>query len=241
MHHITTLYLLFVLAFISCDTNNTSDESKKNEPKKDLVQLPFSQYKILKIEPLETSTKAQVVSYAYLTSDTVSEEYLSGTLINIYDTLKNYKYFKKFSSPSVIVIYLFTSKEKGTNMPESWIAMLNKTPSDNQPQVRFNKLQLNAFTDLTDNNKSEDEKKLDEINSYLSKRNTDLCFIYKTLYDLELETIKQADKKYPDFGIKHNEYQSKLYDDGKDKLFTKYHINDTLSTYITVFGMTYCK
>ncbi|MBL0309060.1 MAG: hypothetical protein IPP77_05090 [Bacteroidetes bacterium] len=126
-------------------------------------------------------------------------------------------------------------------MPEAWIAMLSKTPSDNLPRISFNDLQLKAKEGAIDNIKSAEEKKQEELADYFKKRNTDICFIYKTLYDLEGTTIKQADIKYPDFGINHSEYQSKLYKQGKRALFEKYNIDDTLSVYITIAGMSYCK
>lgn len=235
------LYLLVMTGIMSCGNNNNSDNTKQQQSESAITQEPFASYEILKTEPYETSNKAQVKSYAYLTTDTISKENLSATLTKIYGSLESYSSFKNFSSPTVIAIYLFASKDKAENMPESWVAMLSKTPSDNQPRISFNDWQLKALEGLTDNEKSEDEKKYEELNDYLKKRNTDLCFIYKTLYDLEGTTIKQADIKYPDFGIKHSEYQSKLYKDEKKKLFNKYNINDTLSTYITVFGMNYCK
>jgi hypothetical protein len=119
--------------------------------------------------------------------------------------------------------------------------MLSKTTSDNQPRISFNDWQLKALKGLTDNEKSDDEKKYDDLNDYFKKRNTDLCFIYKTLYDLEGTAIEQADKKYPNFGTEHLEYQSKLYKQERKKLFNNFNINDSLSTSITVFGMTYCK
>lgn len=241
MNYTNILYLLLLIGLMSCDNNKTSDSTKLQESEMTIPQEPFATYKILKTEPYEDSNKAQIKSYAYLTNDTISKENLSGTLTEIYGTLQNYNRFKNFSSPTVIAIYLFTSKEKATNMPESWVAMLSKTPSDNQPRISFNDWQLKALEGLTDNEKSDDEKKYDELSDYLKKRNTDLCFIYKILYDLEETTIHQADIKYPDFGIEHLEYQSKLYKQEKKKLFNKYNINDTLSTYITVFGMNYCK
>jgi len=242
MNYKKILYLLVMTGIMSCNNNNkTTDNSNQQESETTNVQEPFAPYEILKTEPYETSNKAQIKSYAYLTTDTISKENLSGTLTKIYGTVQDYSSFKNFSSPTVIAIYLFTSKDKAASMPESWIAMLSKTPSDNQPKISFNDWQLEALEGLTDNEKSADEKKYDELNDYLKKRNTDLCFIYKTLYDLEGPTIKQADIKFPDFGIEHSEYQSKLYKQEKKKLFNKYNINDTLSTSITVFGMNYCK
>lgn len=241
MNYKSILYVLLLIGLISCDNNKIPDNSILKENELSIPQEPFAPYEILKTEPYETSRKAQVKCYAYLTTDTISKEKLSGTLKKIYGNLQKFNSFKKFPSPTIIAIYIFTSKDKAANMPESWVAMLSKTPSDNQPSISFNELQLKALEGLTDNEKSDDEKKYDELTEYLKKRNTDLCFIYNKLYDIEGTTYKQADIKYPDYGLEHSKYQFKLYKQERKKLFDKYHINDTLSTSISVFGMTYCK
>lgn len=236
------LFLLVMAVVISCENNkNTGNKQVSTRNVSSNTSEPFSAYKILKAEPYETRNKSQVKCYAYLTTDTVSKDRLSATLNKIYSELRDYNNFKNFSAPSVIAIYVYTSKEKSINMTESWIAMLSKTPSDNQPRISFDDLKVKALESAMDNEKSDDEKKYEELTEYLRKRRTDLCFIYKTLYDLEGTSIKQADIKYPDFGTEHSEYQSKLYRQEKKKLFDKYNINDTLSSYITVFGMSYCK
>lgn len=226
---------------MSCGNNKTPDDTNMTENVSATIQEPFASYKILRTEPYETSRKAQVKCYAYLTTDTVSNDKLSATLTKIYNNLQSYSDFKNFSSPTVIAIYLFTSRDKATNMTGSWIAMLSKSPSENQPGISFNDLQVKALEDSKDNEKSDYEKKYDELTEYLKKRNTDLCFIHKTLYDLEITTIRQADIKYPNFGLEHSRYRSKLYKQEQKKLFSKYNINDTYSSYITVFGMSYCK
>lgn len=201
----------------------------------------YAPFEILRTEPSEFGTKAQVKCYAYLTTDSVTKESLTGTLTKIYLQLKQYNNFKIASAPNVIAAYLFSSKEKAEKMPESWIGMLSLSPSDDRPRISFDDLRLKALIEQKDAVESEDEKMLKSLNAYFTKRHTDLCMLYKTLYDLEGETIKQADAKYPDFGPEHGKYQSKLYSDAEKKLFRKYNINDTLSTYITAFGMGYCK
>lgn len=235
MNYNHILCLILLLGLISCQDSNTNKNSSS------MTQASFAAYEILKTEPHETPRKAQIKCYAYLTTDIASKDELSATLTKIYGNLQNYSDFKEFPSPTVIAIYLFTSQDKATNMPASWVAMLSKYPSDNQPKISFNNLQLKALKGSDGSEKSTDEKKYDEINEYLKERDTDLCLIYKTLYDLEGTTIKQADVKYPNFGMEHSEYQSKLYTQEKQKLFNKYNINDSLSSHITVLGMSYCK
>ncbi len=160
---------------------------------------------------------------------------------DIYSTLASYNNFKNFSAPTVIAVYLYTSKDKANNMQEAWIGMLSKTPSDSEPRISVDDMKLTALAGQNDNAKSEDEKKLDELNAYFKKRKTDLCTIYKIFYNLEGESIKQADIRYPDFGIEHSKYSSQWYKAEKAKVFKKYKIDDSISTDITVFGMSYCK
>ncbi len=244
----TKRFTIFTIAismtfFFSCNNGDTNKVSTVETPvaiETKTISNPLP-YEILVTEPYETSGKAQVKSYAYLKSDTVSNDNLRATLNEIYSTMKSYNNFKNFSAPTVIAIYLYTSKDKAKNMQEAWIGMLSKTPSDNEPRISIDEMKLSALAGTQDKTKSDDEKKLEELKTYFKKRNTDLCYVYKTLYDLEGESIKQADKKYPDFGIEHSNYSSKWYKIEKAKIFKKYKIDDSLSTYITVFGMNYCK
>lgn len=229
--------------FCSCDNNtteNTSTVDTTTTAKSETTAKPLP-YEIVKTEPYETNRKAQVKGYAYLKSDDVTRDNLQATLNDIYSSLKSYNNFENFSAPTVIAVYLYTSKDKANNMQEAWIGMLSKTPSDNEPRISIDDMKLTALSGQNDDAKSEDEKKYEELSTYFKKRNTDLCTIYKTLYDLEGESIKQADIKYPNFGTEHAAYSTKWYKAEKAKVFKKYKIHDSLSTYITVFGMNYCK
>lgn len=241
------LVLTTVITLIACNNSDTTQSTTiEQNATADKPQTPTSTakplpYEIVITEPYETSGKAQVKSYAALKTDNVSKETLTATLNDIYTSLKNYNQFKNFSSPTVIAVYLYTSKDKAKNMQEAWIAMLTKTPSDPEPRTSIDEMKLTALSGQNDNEKSEDEKKLEELKKYFSKRNTDLCTIYKTLYDLEGDCIKKADQKYPNFGVEHSDYSSKLYKQEKNKIFKRFNIHDSLSTSITVFGMNYCK
>jgi hypothetical protein len=239
---IFTLVTSFSL-FYSCNNNKTDNLSTVDTTttaKSETSVKPLS-YEIVKTEPYETGSKAQVKAYAYFRSDTVTKDNLEATLNDIYSTLKSYNNFKSFSFPTVIAVYLYTSKDKANNMQEAWIGMLSKTPSDIEPRLSIDDMKLTALSGQNDNAKSKNEKKYEELSAYFKKRNTDLCTIYKTLYDLEGESIKQADIKYPDFGTEHAAYSTKWYKAEKAKVFKKYKIQDSLSARITVFGMSYCK
>jgi len=199
-------------------------------------------YSIYRTEPSELGTKAEVKCYAYLTTDSANKTQIEGTLTSLYFSLLTWRGFKESSTaPTVIAIYLFTSKDNAANMPEAWIGMLSKGPSDAQPRISFDDYKLKEYVESADSIKSADEMVLEKLNAYIRKRNKDLCTLYHSLYDLEGETIKKADEKYHNFGAEHLSYQSQLYSEGQRNLFRKYNINDTLSTYITAFGMSYCK
>lgn len=234
------LFLSSLFLLISCGNNKQEQSNLADIPIKSTISENVN-YQILKIEPFESDAKSQVKCIAYLTTDTISREILTESLLKIYSELKNYNGFKNYSAPSVIGIYLYTSKEMASNMEASWIAMLVKAPNDNQPKISFDDQKIEALKSHTSHEKSPDEVMLEKLNEYFKKKNTDLCSLYKTLYDIEGATIKEADAKYPNYGAEHSQYQSKLYLQQQKQLFKKFGINDTLSTYITVFGMRYCK
>lgn len=240
---LTTIWSLMACNDSETTQSTSTDQSSTttDEPQPPTTTAKSLPYEIVITEPYEVSGKAQVKSLVALKTDNVSEETLTATLNEIYDSLKGYNQFKSHSSPTVIAVYLYTSKDNAKNMQASWIAMLTKTPSDSEPRISINEMKLTAVSGQNDDTKSADEKKLDELKKYFSKRNTDLCTLYKTLYDVELSCIKKADRKYPDFGIVHSDYSSKLYKQEKNKLFKKFNIHDSLSAYISVFGMNYCK
>lgn len=232
-------YFIILIILSSCNNDNKSLEEESYFAKANLKE--FAAYKILKTEPFESSYKAQVICYAYLTTDTISKSKLEGTLNKIYLSLRKYKNFNNYSSPTSISVYLYTSREKAINLQESWIAMLSKSPSENQPIISFDDFKLTAHESNERNRKSADDLLFEKMNRLFKKQNTDICTIYKILYDIEGQTIKQADKKYPDFGVEHLEYQEKLYKQESKNLLNKYAINDSLLPYINVFGSKYCK
>ena len=188
------LYFTLLATLISCGNNKSADEKQSTASESVTTETPiekFSAYKILRTEPYESGSKAQVKCYAYLTTDTITKDRLSATLIKIYFGLRNYKNFKNFSAPTVIGIYLFTSEDKAANMTESWIAMLSKSPSDNQPTIRFDDMKLSALESGKGKEKSVDDLLYEKMNESFKKHNTDLCSIYRTLYDIE---EKQSNK-----------------------------------------------
>lgn len=198
-------------------------------------------YTITKIESYENDYKAQLKVYAFINSDSISDNKIRNTLKVILSNSRSEGEFKNYLAPTNIGVYLYTSEEKSKLMDSDWIAMLMKVQSETEPSITINEMKLKGLTNLQDNEKTNDEIMLEKLEQYFKERNTDLCSLYKKLNQLESESIKQADKKYPDFGDDNLNYSTKWYENEKSKFFSKNKINDSLTTYILVFGSTYCK
>ena len=150
------LFLLTtILALTACNNSDTiqsptSEQSTTTDkPQSPTITAKSLPYEIVLTEPYETSGKAQVKSYAALKTNNVTKETLTATLNEIYASLKNYNQFKSHSSPTVIAVYLYTSKDKAKNMQEAWIAMLTKTPSDAEPRTSIDEMKLTAIRPLS--------------------------------------------------------------------------------------------
>lgn len=105
--------------------------------------------------------------------------------------------------------------------------------------VKIDTVKNNAIT-LNDTN-LEDNAFLHYFDSLFTKKNTTLCIVYKRLANIEDSTIHVADLKYPDFGIKHSEYQEQLYKKEYKKFFKSLNLNDSMVYYINAFSLKYCK
>lgn len=75
----------------------------------------------------------------------------------------------------------------------------------------------------------------------LQKRGLELCTFYKQLGDMEIDCIHKADKRYPNFGVKHSDYSEKLMEAERNKLKKKYKLSDDTFVNVSVFGGSYCK
>ncbi|WP_312922141.1 hypothetical protein [Empedobacter brevis] len=91
------------------------------------------------------------------------------------------------------------------------------------------------------NKNSSDEIALDNLNTYLKERNLDLCTFSQEIEDMESKTLKEADNKFPGFGMNHIEYLERIRDKERIKMSKKYNLNDSIYTYVNVFAMSYCK
>lgn len=86
----------------------------------------------------------------------------------------------------------------------------------------------------------DDKQMLLYMGNLFYKRNTDLCKVFNDLRNIEDMSIRQADLKYPDFGEKHGDYQSKLYNQEYKKLLKTLKIHDSLIYHINAYGVRYC-
>ena len=222
-NNLPVLIFAFLLTFSNCKNDAKIENIESNSTKSTVIDSPTINkkvlaYKVQNKEKSETSNKAQLKIYAYLTTEPTTKEELENTINEIYIENKNESGYKNFSSPTVIGIYLYTSENKAKEMPDQWISMLSKGPNDTQPRISIDDFKLKSQSGLLDNEKSDDEIELERLTKYLQQRELELCTFYKRLGDMELDCIHVADKKYPDFGIKHSEYSEKLMEAERKKL-----------------------
>jgi hypothetical protein len=243
---LSLLIFIFLLVFSNCKNktqvdNNVSTSTKTSVVDTQTVNKNLLTYKIQNKEKSETNNKAQLKIYAYLTTELTTKEELENTINKIYLENKNESGYKKFNNPTVIAIYLFTSENKAKEMSDQWIAMLSIGPNDVQPHISIDDLKFKSQSGLADNNKSKDEIELERLNKYLQKRGLELCALHKQLRDMELDCIHKADKQFPNFGTKHDDYSEKLMKTERNKLKKKYKLSDDIFINVSVFGTSYCK
>jgi hypothetical protein len=228
------IIILLVLAMISCQTSNGDKGVSEST-------VELNNYEIIEELPSETFNKAQILYYAHYTDSVYSEKALSKVLVDIYGKAKHKDYFDNFNSPTVIGVYLFTSKETAQKDKSSWIAMLSKGPSDQSPRLSYNSLKISGLQGLNDSVKSKDEIYYENLNQYLQERGLQLCSFAERLGQMEDECIRLADKKYPNFGIEHSDYSFQLMKERRKEIASTYNLVDSIFGSVAVFSMTYCK
>jgi hypothetical protein len=201
-----------------------------------------SQYTIFHVEPLEVHNKAQVLVYAHLTrKDLETVAHLENTLLEIYEQYKATTGFKKFERPTVVGVYLYTSEKLGRQNKAAWIGMLMKGPSDTDPKIRIDELKFRSQASLEANEGTRDEIELEELNKALFERGLELCSFSKRLGEIELDCIRKADKKYPDYGLQHQSYVNDLQEVAMKEICLVHDLNDEMLNKVHVFSMAYCK
>lgn len=99
----------------------------------------------------------------------------------------------------------------------------------------------NNSNELNDGKKSRDEITYENLKEYLHEKNLELCSFYKRWGDIELSCIREADKKFPDYGFEHLEYAEMLMKQEQEKLTEKYNLDDSIFSQVSVFAIGYCK
>jgi len=245
MRHLAsyTYAILFttLVTFCGCTDPSKKEKQDKASVVNDHAELQSeSRFEVISEEKRETSLKAQLIEYAWYKDTIYSKDVLTSTILDIYDLNKDKDVFENYDAPSVIGVYLFTSKEAMKDKAE-WIAMLSKGPNDLEPKISFNEFKLTALNTANDNVKSKDEIELDKLNSYLKKRGLELCSLADLLKKIELENIHKADAKYPDYGEEHMAMIDRLDAQSYRKLRTEYKLSDDMLSKVAVFAMAYCK
>ena len=237
-----TVFLPVLLIFTSCNNSKKQNEgdSVLSSAKNVTTTAPRNNYEIVSEEKLEMSYKAQLIEYVLYKDTVYTEDALRNTILEIYNLNKGKDVFDTHDKPTVIAVYLFTSKEAMKDKAE-WIAMLMKGPNNTEPSVSFNRFKVTALNDLKDNVKSQDEIELDKLNAYLIKRGLDLCTLADQLKKLELDNIHKADAEYPDFGREHMEMVERLDLKAYKSLRKKYNMNEDMLGKVSIFAMSYCK
>lgn len=201
-----------------------------------------SEYVIFDVQLLEVPNKAQVLVYAHLTQQKLeTKAHLENALLEIYELYKNTAEFKKFTHPTVVGVYLYTSEKLGKQNKAAWIGMLMKSPNDAAPKTRIDELKFRSQTSLEANEGTEDEIEFEKLNKVLFERGLELCSFNKRLSEIELECIHKADKHYPGYGLQHQAYIDELQEEATNEICRVHDLNDEILTKVNVFAIAYCK
>lgn len=198
-------------------------------------------YEIFNEEIIENSNKAQLIEYVVYKDTIYKQENLKKVLLEVYDKSKDKNVFKNFSTPNILVVYLYTSKNIAETDKSSWIAMLSFYKDNSEPKIIFNNLKVTSLQNLNNETIEADEIAYKELIDYLKKRNLELCSLNNQLENISIESIRKADDKFPNFGQEHYEYETKLKKDEVDKILKKHNLNDSILTSVFVFARAYCK
>lgn len=235
-----SLLALFIL-LASCNRESDNKGNKQVITTEDTNDSSSNlNFEVISEDKYETNYKAQLLEYAVYKHTDYSKEALSKTILEIYRLSKDKNVFENHEGPSVIGIYLFTSK-KAMKDKADWIVRLSKSPNEIEPDVTFNELKVTTLNNSQDNVQSEDEIELAKLRAYLSERGLELCALANVLKEIELENIHKADAKYPDFGEKHQALVDRLDTQSYKKLRTQYKVSDDMLGKVSVFAMAYCK
>lgn len=162
--------------------------------------MPSLEYEIVSDTLYDNSIKAQVNQSILLLSDTLDSLSVCDVLLFQFSNLSERTGFKYHEKPTHVIIHAYTTIEKAQGGSGQWLAMLGKTPHENEPSISINAVQMKSLglVEETKFGLSEAKRKL----------------IWRTLVLLEDSTQKVADYQFPtyEFSKSPNKYQdSNIY------------------------------
>lgn len=173
-------------------------------------QLPSAE--ILKDESYETSGKAQVEYHVLVGEEHLSKETLTLLLQQFYEKATKVKGWKYHSAPTVIAIYMYTSKQHFESDLGNRIAQIVKIPSQSEPEYTFHEGQLRNI------GKPQEEK--------WGISEEQRRYIYGLIGQAEMRAIEEADKAFPDFGEDHLDMVETLTKKYYEEIMQKYNLTE---------------
>lgn len=199
----------------------TSEVEKKVEEKAEL-QIILPSYGILNEDIYDAPIKTQV-TLSILVSGKISEEGLKVLLGKLYSSIKARKGFKYHKHPTNIYIYAYTSKERFQSEMGLWIAMLDKSYDDAEPNIRVKRTQLDQLG-------KEPEQKFGLSEAKRKK-------IYWELDEAGWRAEREGQKKYPSDLNKQGRLCKTLKEKYKAPIRKKYNITKDQAFEIRVEGL----
>lgn len=175
-----------------------------------IPQLPSA--KIVKDESYETPGKAQVEYHILVGEKHLSKETLTLLLQQFYEKATKVRGWKYHAKPTVIAIYMYTSKQHLESNSRTNIAEITKIPSNSEPELKFHEGQLRNI------GKPQEEK--------WGISEEQRRYVYGLIGQAEMRAIKEADKAFPDFGEGHMEMVDMLTKKYYEEIMQKYTLTE---------------
>lgn len=171
------------------------------------------EYVVLDSDKSESRTSASVELYILVLGE-VSRAELEKLFLNIYESLrKKDDLFLNYDTFTDIVVFAYLAEEHYKYDKGRWVAMMGKSPGDEEPIVEFNHTLISMAESKDKRRFGLSEKKRESI--------------YRQIVSAEDSSWKKSQKKYGtnfDNADKVLELQEKLYEDSMSKLARKYRL-----------------
>ncbi len=201
-----------LLILFSCSKPQDESLGHVTQPKLPKRVLPFV------VENAEISNSKSADKYqirAYLKEGYSDSLDLDGVCRQLHKHCKDSFGFDRSTKRLFYNMQLFRGRETARRNV-SWIAKCSNSGPNQSLKVQTNRMVLEAIQKHnSDQQRVEEAFKLDEL---LKSKGSDLCSAYFAMLDIEDEAISLADKKYPQYGEKHQSYYEQLLKDKKQEL-----------------------